>query len=256
MREKGWQVIPHDPKENEYLGRLRKLLRNTVEGNPSHIDDDDKDREAESEGERGMEDDECGSLKCMSEMLQTWFGKDDTTETLAMGEERHGSTSTGRSSGSQMENGIPSKVHLHHRRSVSDPAHGEEKVRENLIELPARGMTKNFFDPNTGEFIHLLQWSSQNHTGFRVDDGESSDDEEDMGKGEAKQRFVQMTTGGAALAGGKHIDALFLKEMERLGAAAVASGEETRDSVMSMLVGDCFGGLMTRWKGRAMPQMG
>ena len=247
MRERGCQVIPHDPEEHSYLGRLRRMLRETVDGHA----DDDKETKAERESENYNNE----SHESMSEMLKNWFGNNDTTKTLAIGEERHGSTSTGRSSGSQMEHGFPSKVHLHHRRSVSGPANGDEKVRENLIELPARGMTKNFFDPNTGEFIHLIQWSSQNHTGFRVDDGQSSDDEDDMGKGEAKQKFVRMTTGGAALAGGKHIDALFLREMERLGAAAVASGEETRDSVMSMLVGDCFGGLMTRWKGRAMPQM-
>ena len=229
------------------------MLRDTVEG---HVDNDDEETKAEGESE--IHDSE--SKESMSEMLKTWFGNNKLAETPTMGDERHGSNSTGRSSGcssgSQMENGFPSKVHLHHRRSVSGPANGDEQVRENLIELPARGMTKNFFDPNTGEFIHLIQWSSQNHTGFRVDGCKGSDDEEDMGKGETKQKFVQMTTGGAALAGGKHIDALFLKEMERLGAAAVASGEETRDSVMSMLVGDCFGGLVTRWKGRAMPQMG
>lgn len=248
MQEPGWLVIPHDPKEHSYLGRLRRMLRETVDG---HADDDER-----TKAERESENHNSESHESMSEMLKTWFGNNKTAETLTMGEERHESNSTGRSSGSQVENGFPSKVHLHHRRSVSGPANGDEKVRENLIELPASGMTKNFFDPNTGEFIHLIQWSSQNHTGFRVGDGQSSDGEEDMGKGEAKQKFVQMTTGGAALAGGKHIDALFLKEMERLGAAAVASGEETRDSVMSMLVGDCFGGLVTRWKGRAMPQMG
>ncbi|MDI1489517.1 MAG: hypothetical protein OHK93_008796 [Ramalina farinacea] len=252
MQEPGWLVIPHDPDEHSYLGRLRRMLRDTVEG---HFDNDDE--EAKAEGESEIHDSE--SQESMSEMLNTWFGKSKLAETLTMGDERHGSDSTGRSSGrssgSQTKNGFPTNVHLHHRRSVSGPASGDEEVRANLIELPARGMTKNFFDPNTGEFIHLIPWSSQNHTGFYVDDGESSDDEEDMGKGETKQKFVQMTTGGAALAGGKHIDALFLKEMERLGAAAVASGEETRHNVMSMLVGDCFGGLVTRWKRRAMPQM-
>lgn len=254
MRERGWQVIPHDPEEHSYLGRLGRVLRDAVEGTPALVNkDDDEERKEASEGER---DDDNQSERSMSEMLNTWFGNDDEAETQTTGDERHGSNSSGRSNGSQMTHGFPSKVRLHHRRSVSGPANGDEKVRENLIELPAKGKTKNFFDPNTGEFIHLVPWSTQNHSVFYNEDDRSAQDEGVKEKGETKQKLVQMTAGGAALAGGKDIDAMFLKEMERLGAADVASGKETRDTVMMMLVGDCFGGLLTRLNGRAMPRIG
>lgn len=77
---------------------------------------------------------------------------------------------------------------------------------ENLIELETKGPNKTFFDPETGEFIHLTPWKS---TGAEEIHGLKPD-----GKGSIKRAFAQMALGATGWAGGKSIDDQLVEELQ------------------------------------------
>lgn len=102
-----------------------------------------------------------------------------------------------------------------------------DEKHENLIELETEGPNKTFFDPETGEFIHLTPWKS---TGNEEVHGLKPD-----GKGSIKRAFAQMALGATGWAGGKNIDDQLAEELQ-----ANSKGVE-RDS-STLKVGDCITG--------------
>ena len=110
--------------------------------------------------------------------------------------------------------------------SLTNNASDEE--HENLIELKTEGPNKTFFDPETGEFIHLTPWKS---TGDEEIHGLHPND-----KGSTERALVQMTLGGTGWAGGKNIDDLLAEELQ-----ANSHGLEMKDSEQPR-PGDCVTG--------------
>ena len=89
---------------------------------------------------------------------------------------------------------------------VSLKNHTSEEKHENLIELKTEGPNKTFFDPETGEFLHLTPWKSTGNDevhGLRPDR-----------KGSIRRAFAMMTLGGAGWAGGKSIDDQLAEELQ------------------------------------------
>ena len=105
-----------------------------------------------------------------------------------------------------------------------------DEKHENLIELETEGPNKTFFDPGTGEFIHLTPWKSAG--------GEESHGLKPDGKGSTKRALAQMTLGGTGWAGGKNIDDQLAEELQ-----AYSKGVEKKDSE-SHKAGDCITGHM------------
>lgn len=89
---------------------------------------------------------------------------------------------------------------------VSLKNESSEEKHKNLIELQTKGPNKTFFDPETGEFIHLTPWKS---TGTEEAHGLKPD-----GKGSIKRAFAQMTLGATGWAGGKSIDDQLAEELQ------------------------------------------
>lgn len=81
----------------------------------------------------------------------------------------------------------------------------DEKAK-NIIELETKGPNKTFFNPDTGEFIHLTPWKS---TGAEEVHGLKPD-----GKGSIKRAFAQMALGATGWAGGKSIDDQLAEELQ------------------------------------------
>ena len=156
-----------------------------------------------------------------------WASHNSSADTLITQNDRRRST--------------PSKINLRH--SI-DNGHKEQEsvIHEGVIELPAKGKTKNFFDPTTGEFIHLAPWRSNEY------EDEDSDDDE-VAKGQVKQAFAQMTAGATALAGGKIIDERFLEEMEKWQSGAMEQKQRPPQRA-----GDCLAGLVTNEYPTGKPQ--
>ena len=103
-----------------------------------------------------------------------------------------------------------------------------DERHENLIELETKGPNKTFFDPETGEFIHLTPWKS---TGDEEVHGLRPD-----GKGSIKRAFAQMTLGATGWAGGKSIDDQLAEELQ-----ANSMGME-KDELEEPKAGDCITG--------------
>ena len=112
-----------------------------------------------------------------------------------------------------------SKVSL--TNDTSDERH------ENLIELETEGPNKTFFDPETGEFIHLTPWKS---TGDEEVHGLRPD-----GKGSIKRAFAMMTLGATGWAGGKSIDDQLAEELQANSKGVEKEPDEPR-------AGDCITG--------------
>ena len=108
--------------------------------------------------------------------------------------------------------------------SLTNDASNE--TRDNLIELETEGPSKTFFNPESGEFIHLTPWKS---TG-----GEESHGLQPDGEGSAKRALAQMTIGATGLAAGKSIDDQLAIELQ-----ANSKGREKHQA------GDCVTGHMT-----------
>ena len=67
---------------------------------------------------------------------------------------------------------------------------------ESVIQLPTKDNVKIFFDPETGEFIHLSPWTSR----LTEDGGDGN-----VEKGDTQQALVQMATGLSSFAGGRSV---------------------------------------------------
>lgn len=105
-----------------------------------------------------------------------------------------------------------------------------DEKHDNLIELKTEGPNKTFFDPETGEFIHLTPWKS---TGGEEVHGLKPD-----GKGSTKRALIQMTLGATGWAGGKNIDDQLAEELQ--ANSKVADKKELK----SPQAGDCITGDM------------
>ena len=103
-----------------------------------------------------------------------------------------------------------------------------DEKHENLIELETEGPDKTFFDPQTGEFIHLTPWKS---TGGEEVHGLKPD-----GKGSIKHAFAKMTLGATGWAGGKNIDDQLAEELQ-----ANSKGME-KNELEEPKAGDCITG--------------
>ena len=117
--------------------------------------------------------------------------------------------------------------------SLTDNASNE--TQHNLIELEIEGPSKTFFDPETGEFIHLTPWKS---TGDEESHGLQPD-----GKGSIKRAFAQMTIGATGLAAGKNI----IDDQLAYVLQANSKGRKAHG------VGDCVTGSMTNEEPSAKP---
>ena len=118
--------------------------------------------------------------------------------------------------------------------SLTDNASNE--THDNLIELDTEGPSKTFFDPETGEFIHLTPWKS---TGDEEIHGLQPD-----GKGSTKRALAQMTIGATGWAAGKDIDDQLAEKLQANSKRRKAHG-----------VGDCVTGNMTNEEPSAQPTM-
>ena len=125
-----------------------------------------------------------------------------------------------------------------HKVSITDRAANE--THEGLIELKTKGDNKTYFDPETGEFIHLTPWKSPHK-----DDDESKDNH--SGKAATKKdttlAFARMATGLGAWAGGKDVDDALARE--------IADAENRR---IAQRAGDCLTGLVTHEQPSGWPQ--
>ena len=129
---------------------------------------------------------------------------------------------------------VPSKINLRHTNNDDSEEH------EGVIELPARGKRRNFFDPNTGEFIHRAPWTQ---------DQEDDSGDEAKKKGETMQAFAYMATGAVAFAGGKNIDDLLLEQLQKTDA-----GDFELRRRIPQRAGDCLAGLVTNESPTGRPQ--
>lgn len=105
-----------------------------------------------------------------------------------------------------------------------------DEKHENLIELETDGPNKTFFDPETGEFIHLTPWKS---TGDEEVHGLKPD-----GKGSTKRALIRMTLGASGWAGGKNIDDQLAEELQ-----ANSKGVKKKE-LKPHQAGDCITGDM------------
>ena len=72
--------------------------------------------------------------------------------------------------------------------------------------METKGPSKTFFDPETGEFIHLTPWKSTGDEDLHVFKPD--------GKVIIKRAFAQMTLGATGWAGGKNIDDQLAEELQ------------------------------------------
>ena len=124
-----------------------------------------------------------------------------------------------------------SKVSLMHDQS--------DEPHRNLIELETEGPNKTFFDPETGEFIHLTPWKSAGDDevhGLRPDS-----------KGSIKRAFAQMTLGATGWAGGKNIDDQLAEELQANSKSAEKESDELKagDGITGELINKCPSGKPT-----------
>lgn len=99
--------------------------------------------------------------------------------------------------GPGLDSGNSSAVTLVEEESDQSKEHDEH--HDGLIELKQTNGTRNFFDPDTGETLHLAPWKSTH---------DSSDEEEDehldhLEKGTIQRKLTEMSIGSAMLVGGK-----------------------------------------------------
>ena len=124
------------------------------------------------------------------------------------------------------------------RVSIMD--HSANETHEGLIELKTTDDNKTYFDPETGEFIHLTPWKSP-----QKDDDESKDNHSGKAatKKDTARAITRMATGLGAYAGGKDVD-------EAL-ARGITDAENRR---IAQRAGDCLAGLVTNEHPSGWPQ--
>jgi len=131
---------------------------------------------------------------------------------------------------------VPSKKSLTSKVTLHTTNDEEGQRYEGLIELRSRGDTKNFFNSETGEFIHLAPWKST-----QENDEESGDEgRHEKSKGAIKHALAQMAAGATAFAGGTTIDDAMLDELEKMDTI----GNVTKEKIPQR-AGDCLAGLVT-----------
>lgn len=125
-------------------------------------------------------------------------------------------------------------------RKVSITDRSANKTHDDLIELKTTGDNKTYFDPETGEFIHLTPWKSPHK-----DDNESKDNHSDKAatKKDTAQAIARMATGIGAYAGGKDVDDALERE--------ITDAESRR---IAQRAGDCLAGLVTNEQPSGWPQ--
>ena len=125
-------------------------------------------------------------------------------------------------------------------RKVSITDRSANETHEGLIELETKGDNKTYFDPKTGEFIHLTPWKSPDK-----DDDESKDNHSGKAatKKDTTRAFARMATGLGAWAGGKDVDDALARE--------IADAENRR---IAQRAGDCLAGLVTNERPSGWPQ--
>ena len=126
----------------------------------------------------------------------------------------------------------PSKV------SITDRSANEK--HEGLIELETTGDNKTFFDPETGEFIHLTPWRSP-----QKNDNESNDNHSGKAatRGDTTRAIVRMATGLVAWAGGKEVDDVLVKNIT-----------DAENKNFAQRAGDSLAGLVTNEQPSGWPQ--
>ena len=126
----------------------------------------------------------------------------------------------------------PSKV------SITDQSANEK--HEGLIELETTGDNKTFFDPETGEFIHLTPWRSP-----QKNDNESNDNHSGKAatRGDTTRALVRMATGLVAWAGGKEVDDVLVKNIT-----------DAENKNFAQRAGDSLAGLVTNEQPSGWPQ--
>ncbi|KAL8823096.1 MAG: hypothetical protein Q9191_006180 [Dirinaria sp. TL-2023a] len=102
-----------------------------------------------------------------------------------------------------------------------------EVQHSGLIELKPKGQKRNFFDPDTGELLHLSPWKS------RKQSQESEESDESLDEGEVHKMITQMGVGSAVLGGGTAAE-------EQLHKKAQAESENRPQQM-----GDSLAGLVT-----------
>ena len=124
------------------------------------------------------------------------------------------------------------------RVSITDRSANE--THEGLIELETTGDNKTYFDPETGEFIHLTPWKSPHK-----DDDESKDNHSGKAatKKDTARAIALMATGIGAYAGGKDVDDALARE--------ITDAENRR---IAQRAGDSIAGLVTNENPSAWPQ--
>ena len=125
-------------------------------------------------------------------------------------------------------------------RKVSITDRSANETHEGLIELKTTGDNKTYFDPETGEFIHLTPWKSTHK-----DDDESKDSHSGNAatKKDTARAIARMATGIGAYAGGKGVDDALARE--------IADAENKR---IAQRAGDCLAGLVTNERPSGRPQ--
>ena len=130
--------------------------------------------------------------------------------------------------------------------TVSDPQkvsitdRSANETHEGLIELKTTGGNKTYFDPETGEFIHLTPWKSPHK-----DDDESKDNHSGKAatKKDTARAITRMATGLGAYAGGKDVNDALARE--------ITDAENRR---IAQRAGDCLAGLVTNEHPSGWPQ--
>lgn len=169
---------------------------------------------------------ELGEVEGDTEDRSAWYRYDSSMDTLV-------NPWAGRN---------PSKV------SITNPS-GDEK-HEGLIELETTGGNKTFFDPETGEFIHITPWKSTQDG----NDGSVNGDD----KGSVNRAVPKIFSGAFALAAGKQVDAAVkTKSEETTKGTAVErwGGEMMQRRHRPHQAGDCVTGGATNETPSGRPQI-
>lgn len=133
---------------------------------------------------------------------------------------------------------------------VSITNHAADEEHEGLIELETTGDNKTFFDPETGEFIHITPWKSTQDIN---DDTVNGDD-----KGSVKRAVGKMFPGGMALAAGKEVGAAVKSKSEEVtqstGIERWSEEMMQRRRNIPHQAGDCTTGMKTNESPSGQPQ--